>query len=296
MHQRFPVFLVVFLISWCCIAQEKVSYNKQIEEKAKLAEKNKDIAIFDEFVKQNPATNEISEQWVNVKRAKTLMNILKEDVEGNTQNGQKALRSYIAETQKGIDSCSLCSICDKIDRFEFLDKFRLKKNKFYQTEIRELRKLGFRQDRSGVAMGIVLSQNNATWIGGEVSLLSYYSPTYIIKDPLNPKLPILQSKRTMYLFVLPFTYSLDVQNKYTEWTVALFQLNAPIMINITKFGYRNEIATWKGSAFYRPEIGVGFGKFSLNYHYTMFFNKNYKDVSTKHGITLRFASILAKKI
>jgi hypothetical protein len=310
MKKNILLFLLIFLGN---LLQVRAQKNSAIENKfvneanlsADQAIKDKNPQSYEDFLVKNIPPSEKTKAWTHIRRAMIWVEIDADSLKNNEVFARKFLNKFLAETQIGIDGCFECSIKYRIDRLDEIKDWKLKKDNFSKNELNELKKLGYKEDKNGLALGPTITQNNGLWLGAEMSLWTFYEPFYRIVgiDPVTKK-KTLQANTVFspQLMVFPISFAINPTTKNTDFSASIFQINAPLMVNITKFGYRtfeekqfNPLRVYtKKIGFYRPEIGIGFNNFSLNYSYTAYFKKVYRDSEQAHGVTLRYIPVIGK--
>ncbi len=259
---------------------------------------DKNAAIFEEHLKENPAPTKKMRAWTNIGRAYILWQIndatLKKDTK--SANSDLIVKEVLQIFQQGIDSCLYCSVANRLERLAFLEAYNLLPD-FQKNELKELKKAGYRASQTGISLGVNLSQGKDTWIGGQIGFFSFNDPRYSLKsfnDQTAKLEEVRKVKRTTMGHLMSVAFNLNVQQKTSEFSLSIFQMSAPIMFDVTKFGYRNFGEGKKGSGFYRPEIGLGLGAFSISYGYNHLFNKAYRPLYERHLLNLRFTPIVVK--
>jgi hypothetical protein len=272
------------------------TFIKNTEVVAEKAIQNKNSQIFDDYLKENPAPTRKANAWTKAGKAYILSEIYKENLKKDITSpiSIKIVKDILDNYQFAVDSCYECGLTYKLDRYNFLKKYKLVPD-IRQKELTELQKYGYKEDKTGISLGLNLSQGKDTWIGAQLSFLSFNSPTYKLYSPTTKE--VIRKSDDKYGFsahFLPIAVNFNVAQKTSEFAISLFQINAPISLDITKFGYRNVGNDKKGSGFYRPEIGFGWRSLSLSYGYNHLFNKSYRPLYEKHLINLRFTPIIIK--
>jgi hypothetical protein len=298
--------LFLFLLLFCYFAQAQTrnnpvekAYVKKGNKAAQEAIAKKDVKILEDFVKTNPYPSMKTKAWFYTTRAGILTEMhdkMLRDTGNSSPQKILILKKIMGNYQAAIDSCQECIFYSKVERLAFLKEYKFEPS-LLSKDLKELKTLGFKEEKDGIMLGLSLIKAKDTWIGGQLAFLSYNSPRYKIKinDPSTGKKKVMKSSNlTLAAQILPLSFHYNLQQHNTEFEASLFRFSAPIFADITKFGYRNQGKDVKGSAFYRPEIGLGFGYFSLSYGYNVWFNKSYRNIGEKHLLQLRFTPIFGK--
>jgi hypothetical protein len=94
---------------------------------------------------------------------------------------------------------------------------------------------------------------------------------------------------------LALAYSRKLDRNLNDISFSVFQLNAPIVLNLTtigvQFGKDTEGEKITPRWYYRPEIGFGIGHLSLSAGYDLFFRKSARKASDQFFVQLRYAFI-----
>ncbi len=93
---------------------------------------------------------------------------------------------------------------------------------------------------------------------------------------------------------LPITYSYNPKQQLHEASLSLLQMDAPIFINFTKFGFIRKTGYAGNTYYYRPEIGIGYKHFSLIYGKSFFWNKQTWETPSSNRISIAYLPIVKK--
>ncbi len=160
-----------------------------------------------------------------------------------------------------------------------------------KKDLAYLKSIGYKEDREGFPIGISYSRSPANqYIGFEASLIGEYSPWYKLKtvDKNTGKKEVLESYIPTSVQSLTCGFNKNLQrNGYEVWA-SFGQVTSPIMFNPAKFGFsENYVSNEKIHWFYRPELGLGWGIFSVNCGYNLVFKKAFRREDNKWFVTVR---------
>jgi hypothetical protein len=299
------LFFLFLLISHFALAQNveeaaESEYIKTLQKASLEAIKQKDAAAFDAAAKNVVPPTSKAKAWSHARRAGLLFEIHEKILKDNDVNSlrkKEIVTEIMKNYQISIDSCVECSYGWRISRLEFLKECNLEME-MQKKELALLKEKGYKVDKQGIALGINVIKGKDIWIGGQLSFLTVNSPRYKIKqkDAQTEKTEVVaENKMPFGASFLPIALNYNTSKKTTEFAVSIIQINAPLMLDITKVGYRSGVKGEQGSGFYRPEIGLGIGSFSLSYGYNVWFNKTYRANEEKHLLQFRFTPILNSK-
>jgi len=193
-----------------------------------------------------------------------------------------------------IQACERCAIFHKRDRYKVLQDFA-PKSPLTAIHLPELRAAGFRPEKNGVGLALNVWQGHHTWLGISFSPASRVQRPYHFRH-ITPK------GTAGSLFVAPiamsaasFSYARNLHQPVHDVSFSLVQINAPIVLNITTFGFQvgkdAEGKRVERGPYYRPEVGVGFGHFSVSYAYNLMFKKTARSISEKHLLQARYLHV-----
>lgn len=267
-------------------------FYKAAKAVTKYAIKQKDINIFNDFASKNTPPTEKSKAWIYANRAYILTEINYRALKFGETNTTAITREIIDNYQKAIDSCAFCAASYKEQRMIFLKKYKITSDVLVKDKA-DLEAIHYKPSREGSSLGVAAIQGKDTWIGLQFVPYGSKSARYL-KLSNNQDVAGYYKKSTYGVF-FPLSINYNLQRKTTEFSMSFLRMQAPLMIDITQFGYRNGVKGEQGSGFYRPEIGFGIGYFSLSYGYNVWFNKTYHANEEKHLLQLRFTPILKSK-
>ena len=132
----------------------------------------------------------------------------------------------------------------------------------------------------GIGVGGVGSIGKETWLGFEVS--------YDYSNSINPfRLVIQNSNEISVRYSLvgsSFLWNINDRSKQ-DILFNVLNLRFPFLnLNLIQFGLHNGIAD-KGKWLYRPEIGLSYGIFKVNYSYNLTFDKSVRSQTEKSLLT-----------
>lgn len=144
----------------------------------------------------------------------------------------------------------------------------------------QLEKNGYKNDIGGFELHLTTKYDNEFWIGLEASIFGRLQSPFHFKDDYGAT--IKRSKRGKSMSGFTFSYLRNLQTNASESKFSIIKIEAPLYINITQVGYIKQAG--QSYWFYRPELGLGYGRFSLSYGFNIFFKKSSSDVISRHSL------------
>lgn len=141
----------------------------------------------------------------------------------------------------------------------------------YKSDQNKLIANGLKKDKVGLGASAVVRFDGDFWVGAELSLFSGYAPPFQIKDK-NGDI-VLSKKMTISASGLVFGFTRNLEKDLNDYSFSLLRIEAPIFIDITKFGYI-QAPGGKNHWYYRPEIGIGYSIFQLSSGYNLFYKND----------------------
>ena len=130
----------------------------------------------------------------------------------------------------------------------------------------------------GLNTGLIYSYGKDSWIGGEIGI-----------DFAEDKNPFKNYFRTSY-FSMSFQHNLNTGSNEISFDAIKFRQNGVFNLNITQFGFHQGLPGVDGVKwFYRPEIGLSYGPFSVSYAYNLTFNKDIRSLTEKNMLVVKFS-------
>lgn len=141
---------------------------------------------------------------------------------------------------------------------------------------------GFKQDEFGVSTNLVVRYDGGLWLGAEVAVIGGLQSPFNLKDGYGKT--IKKSKFGISASVLILSHLRNIEERISESKFSLFRIEAPLYIDIAQVGLVKtaDESHW----FYRPQVGVGYGRFSISYGYSIFFKRASRDLLKKHSLNL----------
>ncbi len=274
----FGLLLIVSLFGQSVIDEEK--HLKNINKKL---QKSNDIQLIKDLESKGIVTSCQGRAFLQSKYADYYkVKLRKVNINKDSVLYQQLKDSVLTNYQKAIDMCASCSNTLRVTRLEFIGK--MKDKSIYRQEEKELKKLGYKPMREGMALGGSVQFGKKTWIGLNFSLLKGYQPSFKMDGYKE------QNKQIDFI-------GLEVLKSINQnaWDInfSLLKVAMPVHVDITKFGYQKFSDEKSSSWYYRPEIGYSWRIFSFGYSYSLYFNK----VSTqpeRHLFFLRASYPLVK--
>ncbi|HWY33150.1 MAG TPA: hypothetical protein VNX68_00805, partial [Nitrosopumilaceae archaeon] len=194
------------------------------------------------------------------------------------------IKSVLRDYKISIDTCVFCEPLHRLGRKEFLESSAVNDSMFLDDRS-YLKKHGFKEEREGLVVGINYFKGKSDWAGIEVAGSGILMPRYVLRniDPVDGKKKKVDDQPIPFAgnaFTLGFNQNLN--QRAHEFTFSLLQITSPFIINIAKFGLIQSPLTPKGSWFYRPEVGIGWGWISAGYSYNFVFSKSDRNQFEKH--------------
>lgn len=200
------------------------------------------------------------------------------------------VRRILEEHDRAIAACHHCALFGKFRRYKFLDKIKAPDN-IRDKHLSELKAAGFKPDIQAPGIGVFYLKGRGTqWLGAEIAAFSMLSPSWSLKQR-NAKTGKRQKVYTNTPSAASFlclSYARMIEKPVHELSLSLFQITSPIVLNITRVGfYKAKDHPLNTKVFYRPEIGVGFGRFSASYAYNIT-ARSVRDKAPTHCLYVRF--------
>jgi hypothetical protein len=306
-HTTMKKTLIFILI--CCFSQlvnaqatkltdvEKIQL-KALKEVVRLAGKQGDTTIINDYVKRNPLTSsylysyylsskvdiKAASFWAKKEKRPTVVqrNLLKKDI----------LYLY----QKGIDTCQYCSLSARVLRAKFLAQTK-DYGPLYKNDMKILTAAGYKRPFGDIDISVQYSYSKSgSWIGASFSPYRYIRPYSNMKQlDKDGKIFSRNVVKPSGYSLFPVSYQYNLANQIHDINISIYQTNAPVYFNITKFGHWQNMKTEKNAFYYRPEIGFGTTYFSVNYGYNVQLNRKEQTTIDKHIFTARYSLIPIKK-
>ena len=137
----------------------------------------------------------------------------------------------------------------------------------YKSDFEFLNSKGYKADKTGIALTVLTRYDGEFWLGGELSLLSTYSPPFTVRNNNNQ---VIHNHRLGFsISALVFGYTRNLESNYDDFNFSILRIGAPLYIDILQFGTMTAFDSnhW----YYRPELGIGYSIFHLSAGYTIFF-------------------------
>ncbi|MCD6067265.1 MAG: hypothetical protein K0S33_2091 [Bacteroidetes bacterium] len=219
-------------------------------------------------------------------------NKLWEYTENKPDSGtQKILTEIYDLYNKAVDTCTGCTPKYIFKRYEFEAGYDFLESKT-EADLQQLKTFGYKPDKEGISAGLTYSHSKRSdYIGIEFGAASFYTPVYqlLSRDPDTGVEEVVDDNIApicFHVFVAGFNKNISRQG-YEVW-LSPMQMTSPLMINVTKFGFSEHyISGQKPLWFYRPEIGLGWGAFSVNWGYSIYLKKDTRKDYSYSSFTAR---------
>jgi len=131
---------------------------------------------------------------------------------------------------------------------------------------------------NGLNTGLIYSFGKDSWIGGEIGI-----------EYVEDKNPFKNYYRASY-FSISLQHNLNTGSNDISFDVIKFRQAGIFNLNITQFGFHQGLPGVDGVKwFYRPEIGLSYGPFSVSYAYNLTFKKDVRYLSEKNMLVVKFS-------
>lgn len=199
-------------------------------------------------------------------------------------------RRILEEHDRAIAACRHCALFAKFRRYKFLDRIEAPDN-IRDKHLSELKAAGFKPDIKAPGIGIFYLRGHGThWLGAEIAAFSMLSPSWSLKQrsAKTGKRQNIYTNTPSAASFLCLSYARMIEEPVHELSLSLLQITSPIVLNITRVGfYKAKDHPLNTKVFYRPEIGVGFGRFSASYAYNIT-ARSVRDKAPTHCLYVRF--------
>ena len=159
-----------------------------------------------------------------------------------------------------------------------------------EEDVIQLKQKGYKSEKSGLGLRILLRKDKDYWGGIELALISEIEPTYKIK--VGSTLVGRNLITTAYSALI-FGYTKNLEQDLQELKFSFLKIESPIYLDIFQFGIIDNLSDER--YFYRPEIGFSNWGFSLSYSINLYLNKSDNFKPNRHAINLRYLYTFNKK-
>lgn len=298
--------------------EDTLGYSIQLEIVKKTDTKVKtleDLVYFDELLKNNLITITKIKAMVYVAKAEKHWALLYSDVfmaqeepiedyESILTKLKPELSEILNDYSTAIQMCIDCAVEYQYLRFTYLNELKnlaesvelndIEFSSVYTSDYAMMKSLGYRDDRIGFGIGSSAIHGNDNWMGIEFSFVSAHEPM----NRLKYRSAIDSSVQRYWINIYPVNgswltlgYNYGLASGSHDFNFDLMSITSPFHLNLFKFGALKTSYSDKLLAYYRPEIGLGFGCFSLFYAYNTVFKKSMRDLSEKHLIGIKIKLI-----
>jgi len=212
------------------------------------------------------------------------------------------IQEIVADYDNAIALCPQCAVQYQFDRFMFLEELvgaeedlkRIENTylKDYELANASMTKMGYKEERYGVGIGLSAFIGDDFWLGGEASVANFVSPMNRLKYK-NPQGEEENYWVSIYPTVagwLTLGYHYGLNSTAHDFNMSFAQITSPIHLEFTKFGFVKADYSSNLVWYYRPEIGFGFQNISFYYAYNAVFKKDMRNLSERHlfGVKVKF--------
>jgi hypothetical protein len=293
--------LIIFLL--CCnaftlLAQKDSLFAeyRKLKSIAKLAVREKDVKIFDSYVK-NELTNKQTEHElaeIALLRMNTLASIHKKTILRNkgSDEAKKIQKEIFEEGEKGVAFQKSPHIeIARIARLKKWKKYGLVDTIAWKKEEEALKANGYRPEKENFGISVFYTYNESSnFFGASFVPITFFQKSFKMKN-FEGKV-VYRSPLSYTMEGFPITFAYDFQSKTSEFTAALVQVNGPIFLNLTKFGWQSTKNTFTGDTknyfFYRPEIAIGYANFSAALGRNFYFKNDDYTEQNKTTFTVKY--------
>ena len=192
--------------------------------------------------------------------------------------------------QQMIDTCEYCRLHSMAGRYEFLKQYDI------GAELRKKDSMvifpaGFKPEINGSMIGLRISQGKDTWIGGEFAIKSFFQPFYRLKkwNKTHTTYEIADTKTPFAANLLSIAYAYNWKQKVHDLSFNLLQFTSPLVFKPLQFGVQKRTGFQERiEPYYRPVIGLGFGRISASAGYNIMFRKSARENAEKWMFNLNF--------
>lgn len=192
--------------------------------------------------------------------------------------------------QQMIDTCEYCKLHSMAGRYEFLKKYDIGK-KLRKQDSMVIFPAGFKPEIDGSMLGVRISQGKDTWIGGEFAVKSFFQPRYRFKkwDKTHTTYKVADTKSSFAASLLSIAYAYNWNKKIHDLSFNLMQFTSPLVLKPLQFGMQKQVGIQEPfEPYYRPEVGLGFGRLSASAGYNIMFRKSARENAEKWMFNLNF--------
>ncbi len=302
------ICIATLLLFCCCLvpalleAQDTLNSKQQfalIQTARKLARKTHNLAHLQELIASNKLTT--PEARASAYRYKAYVSgkmhddYLKKKLDADLKT-DPIFMGILSDFDTALQICPRCSIFTKRDRYKVLADVA-PRSAVTASYLPELKAAGYRPEKDGWGLSLNTWQGHHTWLGISVSPFAMIQPSYRLHyfDPKSQKQERSALGTSTALNALTISYARNLQQPVHDVSFSLFQVNAPVMLNLTTFGFQvgkdAEGKRLERGGYYRPEVVAGFGSVSVSYAYNLMFKKAARQFSEKHLLQVRYLHV-----
>ncbi len=295
--------LLLLLGQWSIAQLSHLKQVKLVDEVLVACDSLEDIKPLDSLV----STNNIDEEKLYIKLMKFKLknqplysDIYTYDDCGAELNYEKVIL-FFEESRRVIDTipCHLQANLNLI-RYQTFKIIANTSTDFRSQKIdafleKEQEKLKYRwgingDERTGLGTGLGYIVGKQSWIGLDVSPLTFYTAPYTYTDTCGIDLFIEKSEyfSTTSLSLLTTSFYYGLKSNDYDIALSLIEFNSPFVLAPAKFGITMDESFKTKNWFYRPTVGISFGPVAISYAYNVPIAKQTDTKTEKHLLNIRF--------
>lgn len=299
MKQLSLLFSLIFV---CCVlriqAQEisktdRAFQENLIEKAVEAAKKAYDIAPIQDLIESGQLTWPEAQASAYIAKAFVLKRIHKRALrkyEHEAEITDPGVIEILDSYKRGIECCEKCRLQYKVGRYEFMESID-HKSKLFSEDLAELERAGYKKGIRGPVVGLqLMAQSDGIWLGAEVAAWGGLQPAWHFKTEKQRKF----KNNSFAANAMSIAYLRSLDQNINDISFSLFQITAPIYINLTRIGvYAGKDTPLDNEFYYRPEIGIGWGRISAGYAHNFVFYKSARPFAAKHLFSLHYLTPIA---
>lgn len=146
-----------------------------------------------------------------------------------------------------------------------------------------LRQSGYKPDQTGFSLMFTSRYDGEFWLGAEVALFGGLQLPFNFKNGYGDTVEKMEMGVSGSAFI--FSHTRNMESAINESKFSILRIEAPIYVDITQVGWMRTAG--RSYWFYRPQVGLGYGRFSLSYGFSLFFKKEARDLLNRHSLDFK---------